>query len=68
MCAELLDLPDDFIKHPPTFPELARYLEARAEFANDNLPPHLSPIEVYGPSNADGRFEMYERMRPAIRN
>ena len=63
-CIELLDLPPTFLDTSPRFDELVRSQEKAGEFANSNLPSHLNPLDVYGPNDAVGKFEMYERIRP----
>ena len=63
-CVELLDLPEKFVVQPPSFIELARYQEERGEFATAGLADHQSPLEVFGPLDIAGKFDMYERTRP----
>lgn len=63
-CAELLDLPAKFISAPPRFDELMTYLEQRGEFSKTALPDNLGLLEYYGPKDAVGQFELYERVRP----
>ena len=63
-CAELLDLPPEFVEHPPSFVELTRFQERQGEFVNAALPANLTPLDVFGPSDASGKFAMYERVRP----
>jgi diguanylate cyclase (GGDEF)-like protein len=63
-CVELLDLPEAFITHPPNFIELTSYQEQRGEFATAGLADHQTPLEVFGPLDVAGKFEMYERTRP----
>jgi diguanylate cyclase (GGDEF)-like protein len=63
-CAELLDLPPAFLDKAPSFTELTRFQEERGEFANSDLPADVSPLDVFGPQDTSGRFEMYERRRP----
>lgn len=63
-CVELLDLPQAFMTQPPTFVELTRYQEERGEFATAGLPAHQKPLDVFGPLDVAGKFEMYERTRP----
>jgi diguanylate cyclase (GGDEF)-like protein len=63
-CAELLELPADYLVRPPTFAELMQYQEEHGEFAQALLPENLTPMDVFGPGDAAGKFEMYERVRP----
>lgn len=63
-CLELLDLPPHFILEPPNFDELADYQEQQGEFASMHIPAHLKAVDVIGPNNAMGQFDMYERTRP----
>ena len=64
-CVELLDLPSSFAANPPRFDALINFQEQRGEFADANLPEHISPLEFYGPTNVSGQFDLYERLRPS---
>ncbi len=63
-CFELLDLPQTFIHSPPRFDELIGFLDRRGEFSKTALPDNLGLLEFYGPKDAAGQFELYERVRP----
>jgi diguanylate cyclase (GGDEF)-like protein len=63
-CVELLDLPPEFVDKSPTFAALAGLLESRGEFAGIALPDQLTPLDVFGPRDATGQFDRYERVRP----
>ncbi len=63
-CAELLGLPPETVSRPPNFEALIRDLTERGEFAELALPETLTPMEVFGPRDAAGKFDMYERTRP----
>ncbi len=43
---------------------MTRYQEGHGEFASAGLAAHQSPLDVFGPLDVAGKFEMYERMRP----
>ena len=61
---ELLDLPGDYLRQRPTYPEFVRYLDARGEFTAVALPKGMSALDHFTRRNADGSFETYERTRP----
>jgi diguanylate cyclase (GGDEF)-like protein len=63
-CIEILDLPPAFQNTPPTFDEMVRYQKSCGEFAHSKLPKGLDPLDAYGPHDAAGLFETYERVRP----
>ena len=63
-CVELLDLPLAFLQAPPRFDELMAFQVERGEFTETSLPDGLCPLDVFGPKNAAGRFDLYERVRP----
>ncbi len=63
-CVELLNLPREFLSSPPRFDELIAFLDRRGEYAKMALPDNLGPLEFYGPQDAAGQFELYERVRP----
>ena len=63
-CAELLELPVEFVANPPTFDQLTQFQMTQGEFASVSLPKHLTALDVFGPADVQGRFEMYERTRP----
>ncbi|MBS0244058.1 MAG: diguanylate cyclase, partial [Proteobacteria bacterium] len=62
-CARLLDLPDDFLATRPKFDAIVAFQQEKGEFAS-SLPAGASAIDIFGPKNAEGRFENYERTRP----
>jgi diguanylate cyclase (GGDEF)-like protein len=62
--ARLLDLPEEFLRNPPSFEELIRYQEARGEYASLTLPDGMTTAQYFARRDADGGFPTYERARP----
>ena len=63
-CIQLLDLPPQFLTAPPRFDKLVRYQQSRGEFVNANIDEGVDPLDVFGPNDIAGKFNMYERSRP----
>jgi diguanylate cyclase (GGDEF)-like protein len=61
---ELLDLPESFLKAPPSFRSMFEILQARGEFDQEEIPEGISPLAFYGPDDVGNRFSHYERQRP----
>ncbi|MBS0243745.1 MAG: EAL domain-containing protein [Proteobacteria bacterium] len=63
-CARLLSLPEELLAKKPSFDEIVEFQHRAGEFAASNLPDNIHPLDIFGPNNADGRFDSYERTRP----
>ena len=63
-CIQLLDLPPEFLIDTPRFDELIRYQQHQGEFATANIDEKADPLDVFGPNDVAGIFNMYERTRP----
>jgi diguanylate cyclase (GGDEF)-like protein len=62
--AQLLDLPEEFLRQRPTFADFVKFLDARGEFASVHIPEGVPAIEYFSRRDADGGFPTYERTRP----
>jgi diguanylate cyclase (GGDEF)-like protein len=60
----LLDLPEGYLQHAPTFNELVRHQENRGEFASMPIADGATPFEHLTKMGKDGTFPTFERTRP----
>jgi diguanylate cyclase (GGDEF)-like protein len=63
-CGELLDLPADFIKHPPRFDQLVDYQTQHGKFRHAANSSGREFLDHGSQSSASGQFAVCERMMP----
>src|SRR5262249_31055261 len=63
-CGELLDLPAEFIQHPPRFDQLAEFQSRHGEFHDAPVAPERSAVDPAGSAAASGQFTICERTMP----
>ncbi|KAB2851414.1 MAG: EAL domain-containing protein [Hyphomicrobiaceae bacterium] len=62
--AELLELPEEFAAHPPSFPELLHFLHKRGEYERLAIPEGADAISHIAPPPNLARDHIFERVRP----
>ena len=63
-CGELLDLPADFVEHPPRFDQIVEFQPQMGELRDAAISPAPTAIADAGPGTASGQFAISERKMP----
>jgi diguanylate cyclase (GGDEF)-like protein len=63
-CGELLDLPADFIEHPPRFDQLTKFQTRHGEFCDAPASPERTAIAPPSANACSGEFTICERTMP----